>query len=77
MAEKKCVCCDCGQTQDTMVRCVRCGSVRTVLLSMILDLVGPDWRVNFDDPSPVPEGGVLEAVETALGIPRNDVPEAP
>ena len=47
-AQKRCVCCDCGHTQDEMVTCAQCGSIRTVLLSWIISVVGKDWRKNFE-----------------------------
>jgi len=47
--EKKYVCCDCGHTQDEMTSCARCGGLRTVLLSFIVEHFGPEWRKNFED----------------------------
>jgi hypothetical protein len=42
------VCCDCGKEQDKGSSCLECSSVRVVLVSWIEDVVGTDWRENFD-----------------------------
>jgi primosomal protein N' len=47
--EEKYVCCDCGHTQDKMVRCENCNSIRVAIISFLVDLVGPDWRKYFED----------------------------
>jgi hypothetical protein len=39
-----CVCADCGHEQSTMDPCAKCRSVRVVLLSVIHNLFGDDWR---------------------------------
>lgn len=47
----KCACADCGHEQDSMDPCERCGSVRVVLVRLLEELFGPDWRAAF------PKGG--------------------
>jgi len=42
-----CVCADCGHEQPTMDPCAKCGSVRVVLVKVIRELFGEDWRSNF------------------------------
>lgn len=47
--ENTAACADCGNEQAEMNRCEKCGSVRTVAISFLEDLVGPDWRDNFNE----------------------------
>lgn len=48
------VCADCGTEKATMQgTCDNCGSVRIVLISMVEQIAGPDWRDNFE-PTPDP-----------------------
>jgi len=43
------VCCDCGCEQDSMdTPCDGCGGPRVVVISLIEELVGPDWRESFE-----------------------------
>jgi len=43
------VCCDCGCEQDSMdTPCDGCGGPRVVAISLIEELVGPDWRESFE-----------------------------
>jgi len=46
--EKKWVCADCGDeyAEDT-VPCAKCGSNRVVLISVIEEMLGPNWRSSF------------------------------
>lgn len=48
---KDCVCAECGHEQSTMDPCEHCRSVRVVLISVIRNLFGDNWRENF-----APEG---------------------
>jgi hypothetical protein len=45
-----CVCADCGHEQASMDPCGRCRSVRVVLVTVIRDLFGENWRDAFDVP---------------------------
>ena len=46
--DKKYVCGACGYEQDEMDRpCDSCGSIRVVLIKVIEDLLGSDWRKYF------------------------------
>lgn len=48
------VCCDCGCEQESMdTPCDGCGGPRVVVISLIEELIGPDWRENFEG-GPVP-----------------------
>lgn len=51
----KWACADCGTRQGTDVpegsaiaSCVKCKSVRVVLISVLVDVAGPDWEKNFE-----------------------------
>jgi hypothetical protein len=45
----KYVCADCGHEQHSMdTPCDECKSVRVVSIKWVEDLIGPDWRDNFD-----------------------------
>ncbi len=44
---KDCVCSECGHEQSTMDPCERCRSVRVVLISVVRNLFGDNWRDNF------------------------------
>jgi hypothetical protein len=60
------VCADCGTEKDTMQgTCDSCGSVRIVLLSMIEQIAGPNWRDSFEpNPDPVtPDHPEVKAAE--------------
>jgi hypothetical protein len=47
-------CADCGTEKDTMKgTCDKCGSVRIILISVIEEHFGKDWRDNFE-PNPDP-----------------------
>lgn len=50
--DENCVCAECGHEQPTMDPCAKCGSVRTVLISVIRNLFGADWRKNFETEDP-------------------------
>jgi hypothetical protein len=39
-----CVCGECGHEQDSMDPCAKCGSLRTVLLSVVVREFGENWR---------------------------------
>ncbi|HSX22415.1 MAG TPA: hypothetical protein VLE97_06520 [Gaiellaceae bacterium] len=43
-AKIACVCGECGHEQDSMDRCGKCGSFRTVLLSVVVREFGENWR---------------------------------
>jgi DNA-directed RNA polymerase subunit RPC12/RpoP len=44
--EKEYICSVCGHEQDSMDRkCDECGTFRVVLKHIIVDTVGPEWRV--------------------------------
>lgn len=45
----QCACADCGHEQRSMDPCEECRSVRVVLVSVIEDLCGKDWRDAFRD----------------------------
>jgi hypothetical protein len=47
-----CVCANCGHEQPTMAPCAKCRSVRVVLVSVIRDLFGEDWRSAFAPEAP-------------------------
>lgn len=50
--EPSCVCAVCGHEQATMDPCAKCRSVRVVLVSVVRDVFGDNWRDNFaPDPS--------------------------
>lgn len=49
-----CACADCGHEQSTMDPCAKCRSVRVVLISVLRDLFGEDWRSNFAHETEVP-----------------------
>ncbi len=52
----ECVCSECGHEQASMDPCKKCGSVRVVLVSVVRELCGEDWRNNFaQDPDPTTE----------------------
>jgi hypothetical protein len=54
-AEPSCVCADCGHEQSTMDPCEKCRSVRVVLVSVVVNLFGENWRDNFkDEPKETP-----------------------
>lgn len=42
-----CACADCGHEQPTMDPCACCRSVRVVLVSVIRNLFGANWRDAF------------------------------
>lgn len=44
-----CVCAECGHEQSTMDPCGHCRSVRVVLISVVHDLLGPNWRSTFEE----------------------------
>lgn len=46
-AANSCACASCGHEQCTMDPCEKCGSVRTVLISVLEETFGADWRENF------------------------------
>jgi len=46
-SDPECVCAECGHEQPTMDPCARCRSVRVVLISVIKNLFGDNWRENF------------------------------
>lgn len=52
------VCCECGHEQPDMDPCSKCRSVRVVLVSVVRDLFGEDWRRNFE-----PDGKVEDRDE--------------
>ena len=44
------VCAECGAANESMEQpCSACGSVRIVLLSIIVDLFGENWRDNLSE----------------------------
>ncbi len=46
--ERPCICADCGNEQDSMVRnCGKCLSTRVVLKSVIEEILGKDWREQY------------------------------
>jgi len=45
----ECVCAECGHEQATMDPCSHCRSVRVVLISVVRDLIGPNWRSAFTE----------------------------
>lgn len=52
--EHKWACADCGNRQATdipegsaIASCTKCKSVRVVLISVLVETVGPDWAQNF------------------------------
>lgn len=45
--EPGCVCADCGHEQSTMDPCESCRSVRTVLVTVVRDQFGENWRDAF------------------------------
>ena len=46
-ANNDCVCAECGHEQPTMDPCGRCRSVRVVLISVLRNLIGDNWRDAF------------------------------
>lgn len=50
------VCAECGHEQPTMDPCAKCRSVRVVLISVIRNLFGADWRKNFEPEEALIEG---------------------
>jgi hypothetical protein len=54
--ETGCVCAECGHEQPTMDPCAKCRSVRVVLIRVIRDLFGADWRENFEPEEALVEG---------------------
>lgn len=42
------VCADCGTERKDMNSCEVCKSVRVVLISVVEDLFGPDWKKAFE-----------------------------
>jgi len=44
---KTCACADCGHEQTTMDPCESCGSIRTVLISVLVECFGANWRDAF------------------------------
>jgi len=44
----KYACAECGFEQDLMNRCQNCGSFRVVLISVLEELFGIDWKSAFD-----------------------------
>lgn len=51
-AEPGCVCAECGHEQESMDPCTKCRSVRVVLIRIVRDMFGENWRDNFTpDPS--------------------------
>lgn len=57
----ECVCAECGHEQPSMDPCAKCHSVRVVLVSVIRDLFGEDWRRNFDPDEAVDDDEADEA----------------
>jgi hypothetical protein len=49
-----CVCAACGHEQATMDPCESCGSVRTVLISVVRREFGENWRDAFKDETKEP-----------------------
>jgi hypothetical protein len=47
-----CACADCGHEQRDMDPCGRCRSVRVVLVTVIRELLGEDWRSAFAPETP-------------------------
>jgi hypothetical protein len=47
-----------------MSRCEACGSVRVVLISVLEDLAGPNWRDAFDDATALRAEDVAEYERT-------------
>lgn len=47
LTEPGCVCAGCGHEQSTMDPCESCRSVRTVLVTVVRDLFGENWRDAF------------------------------
>ena len=45
--QMKFACADCGEMQETMDACPDCGSIRTVLISVLEDLLGPTWQLQI------------------------------
>lgn len=48
---KQCACAECGHEQPTMDRCEICHSFKVVLVSVIEQWFGPDWRAVFEPTS--------------------------
>ncbi len=49
-----CVCAACGHEQSSMIPCDRCRSVRVVLISVLREILGDEWRGAFaPDPAPL------------------------
>ena len=38
------VCAECGTGATKPDRCIKCGSIRVVLESVLIELAGPNWR---------------------------------
>lgn len=45
--EKEYVCADCGNEQEIMDKCEKCGSIRVILISVAEYEFGVNWRENF------------------------------
>jgi hypothetical protein len=45
----ECVCAECGHEQARMDPCNHCRSVRVVLISVVRNLIGPNWRSAFTE----------------------------
>lgn len=43
----KWACGECGNEQHNEHRCDKCGSIRVVLRSVLVDLLGEDWKSSF------------------------------
>ena len=59
-------CADCGTETDTMKgTCRKCGSVRLVLISVIEEVAGPNWRDKLEqNPNPLtPDHPEIKAAE--------------
>lgn len=42
------VCADCGHEQETWDNCAKCQSIRVVLISVVEEVFGPDWKKTFE-----------------------------
>jgi hypothetical protein len=47
-SSSECVCSECVHEQSSMDPCGKCRSVRVVLVAVVRDLFGEDWRRNFE-----------------------------
>ena len=45
--KSKWVCIDCGNDQETSDKCTNCSSFRVVLLSVVIQIFGPEWGKDF------------------------------